>query len=151
MNHNAQRLQNSAILSRLIHLLKAYVDDIAELRRTGRQLREIKEVRVEGVRTRWRRIDCTAPLENTCCILRVEKTYHRAFVVQSLPAPILQIAQEVVDAAIGAKVLRHAGKRRLRKVDVFSGSNRQPVIAGNCGSPVHRRRTFEAAEIGPTI
>jgi hypothetical protein len=66
---NDKRLLGTAVLSDLVHLLKTYVDDITELRRTRRQLRKIKEVSVEGIGTRRRRIDCAATLEHAGRIL----------------------------------------------------------------------------------
>jgi hypothetical protein len=88
------------------------VDHVLQHRSAWRQLRRIQERVVEVVETRRRTVDQVAALESTGRVLRVIQTDQRSAIIQpTRSAPSLNVAQEVVDSAVGAEVLSCA--RRL--------------------------------------
>jgi hypothetical protein len=132
-------------------LLEADVDDVPESGRARRQLGEIQEVGVERIVTGRRRIDRTATLEDAGGILRIEQADHRTAIVERGVAPIFQVAEEVVNAAVGAKILGYAGETGLREIDVLAGRNGDAVIAGVGGAAGDGGWAFEAVQIAPAV
>ena len=57
-------------------LLKANVNDVAELRSSRGHLAQIKEVRIEGVVSSWRRVNGAAAFEDASSVLREVQAGH---------------------------------------------------------------------------
>src|SRR6202521_5646896 len=83
----------------------AQVVDVAEERRSWRQVLRLREQRIESVVSNWWRVSgTTAVAVDTSVICRIVHADQGSLVIQGLPSPILQQAEEVVQSAIGAEV-----------------------------------------------
>src|SRR5262249_5382091 len=97
-----------------------------------------QEIGVEIVATGWRAVDHRAALESTCSLPAVVEARERAPVPKRAAiAPVLDVAQKIVNAAIGAEILGRSpcwlGKRRR--------------LAGDYGDAVPRVDSGTAAQV----
>src|SRR5277367_4116913 len=124
------------LLTRQKKLCEASRVNVAEERRSRRQQGRRQELRIKGVAAGWRRIDRSAALVSTKCLPVVIHADDGAAIIQSLArdrnscngpaAPVFDIAEEVVDSAVGTEV--GGGTGRLREGDAFASHNSSPVI-----------------------
>src|SRR5262245_27533696 len=93
------------LLGRAEQLAERQRVDVAEHRRSGRQQRRAQEVRVEAVVAHAPGIHVLAALERAGGLAAGEQADDRSL-VENRPAagvPVLDIPQEVTDAAVGAE------------------------------------------------
>src|ERR1700687_3226086 len=108
-------------------LVIAEVYHVLEHGRARRQVRRVQEQGVKGVTSPGRTVDRGAALEHARVVFGVVHADQRAVVVESLSAPVFQVAKEVVESAIGAEVLRGAPVRN-GKGDVLACRDGHAVI-----------------------
>ena len=83
----------------------AQVVDVAEHRRSWRQVLRLREERIEDVVSSRRLVGgTTAVFVCSRSVRGVVQADHGSLVIKGLAAPVLQLAQEVVQSAIGAPV-----------------------------------------------
>src|SRR5262249_24736122 len=102
-------------------------------RRPRRQQVGIQELLLEVVAAARRRVDDVAALVDAHRLPVGVEADDRATVVDRGTIPVLDVAQEVVCAAVGAEVLVGGGfvRRRPREVQALTGDDGQPVPGGD--------------------
>ena len=80
------------------------VDHVLQHRRAWRQLGWIQECCVEVIVPVGRTIYQSAAFERASGILRIIETNERASIAQSSPAPIFDVAQEIVHSTVGSEI-----------------------------------------------
>src|SRR5262249_21047792 len=93
------------LLRRQEKLRKAGGVDVAEQRRARRQQVGLQEFDVEVIAAGRRAVHVGAALEGADGLAVIEEADQGALVVQGLAAPVFDVAEEVVQTAIGAEVL----------------------------------------------
>src|SRR5258706_9201810 len=145
----------SRALLRREPLVIAQADDVLEHRRTWRQVRRIQEQVVEEVVSDRRAVHYVAALEGAGSVLRIVHTDQRTCIVDGRPvcASVLEVAQEIMHAAVGAEVLATPGG--LRKRYALAGGDGEPVVAivsfPGGGGASHISWEIEATRIRPAL
>src|ERR1700751_3022880 len=120
-------------LARLLRcevLVIAQADDVLEHRRARRQVVRVQELCVEEVVSLRSAVYDVAALEHAGRVLRVVHADQRAGVVHgcAVCASVLEVAQEVVHAAVGSEVLSSPGW--LREWNALTRGDRHAIVAG---------------------
>src|SRR6185437_2198817 len=86
-------------------LRHVYIDHVNKARRSRRHLAGVQEISIKAVITRGRLINHVAAFECAHSILRKIEANQRSLVIGSLPGPVLQVPEKVVDTTVGPKIL----------------------------------------------
>ncbi len=109
----------------------AQVVDVAEHRRSWRQVLRLGEQRVESVVSNWRRVRRIAAVSIDAGVIgRIVHADQRSLVVEGVAAPVFQQAQEVVQSAVGAEVAAGPAQSVNWEVDVLATGDGYPVVGG---------------------
>jgi hypothetical protein len=103
------------LLVRQKELREARRVDVAEKRCARRQQVRLQKFDVEVVTATRRTVHRCAALEDAVRLAAVVHANNGTFVIQRLSAPVFDVAEEVVNTAIGPEVLVGSVPRRLRE------------------------------------
>ena len=91
----------------------------------------LQELRVKGVIAGWRAVYRGAALEHAYRLVSCIEADHRTFVIQVLTAPVFELAEEVVQSAIGAPVAYCPPRTTCvdQEVNVLSAGDRDSIVS----------------------
>src|ERR1700722_11040836 len=132
-------------------LVIAQVDYVLKHGRAGREVCRVQEKCVKGVATSGRTVDGGAALEDAGVVFGVVHADQRSLVVESLAAPVFQVAEEVVQASVSAEVVGDAAPGGNGEGDVLTSGNGHAVVSVGGGAAAQVGRVIQAVGIGPVV